>query len=180
MSALNCKEDQFKKDCRTISLKYEYPGYNGEIPWLVVSDLTVEEIYNKYGKEIKAYSPFVYMSREAFVPIVKSHSNDRKHQYHSVRRLDVYAYQDDIFERFHPEMVYEPFEEMDWDYLYQEINALPAVMKRRIYLRYFQNMKLVEIAVQEGVSKQAVAKSIERAVDLMREKLRKTRWNHSS
>ena len=90
----------------------------------------------------------------------------------------MYAYEDDIFERFHPEMVYEPFEEVDWEYLYQEISVLPATMKRRIYLRYFQNMKLVEIAVQEGVSKQAVGKSIERAIEILREKLRKTRYNH--
>jgi DNA-directed RNA polymerase specialized sigma subunit len=180
MSVQSNKDEQFKKDCRVVRLKYEYPGYTGETPWLVVSELTIEEIYTRYEKEIKLYSPFVYMSRETFVPIVKSHSNDRKHQYNSVRRLDAYAYEDDIFERFHPDVVYEPFEEADWEYLYREIDALPTVVKRRIYMRFFQDMKLIEIAVQDGVSKQAVSKSIDRAIELMRKKLRQTEYNRFS
>ena len=171
MSIQSNSAEQFKKDCRAVRLKHEYPGYTGEIPWLVVSDLTVDEIHSRYEKEIKAYSPFVYMSREVFVPIVKSHSNDRKHQYHAARDFDAYAYEDDIFERFHPEISYDPFEQEDWGYLHQEVDALPATMKRRICMRFFQDMKLIEIAAQEGVSIQAVSKSIERAIELMRKKL---------
>ncbi len=161
-------ENQFKKECKTISLKHEYPGYSGDIPWLIVSDLTVDEICIKYENEIKPYSPFIHMPRALFSPIRNSHSNDKKHRDRAVRWGDAYAYVDGEFEVFHPEIIYDPFAQPDWSFLHDAIESLPTNMKRRIYKKYFLEMSMVEIAFQEGVTTQAVSKSINNAIRLMR------------
>ena len=64
------KKEAFKRDCRIVNMKMEYPGYTGEIMWMVVSDLTEEEIISRYPVEIKPFLPFIYMTREMFEPVV--------------------------------------------------------------------------------------------------------------
>lgn len=164
-------EKQFKKECKTISLKHEYPGYSGDTPWLIVSDLTEEEIYIKYENEIKPYSPFIHMPCVLFAPIRNSRSNDKKHRDRAIRLGDTYAYVDGELEMFHPEIIYDPFKQPDWSFLYDAIESLPTNMKTRIHKKYFLEMSIVEIASQEGVTKQAVSKSIKNAIQLMRNTL---------
>ena len=36
--------DQFKEDCRVVSMANEYPGYVGEIKWIIFSSLAEEEL----------------------------------------------------------------------------------------------------------------------------------------
>lgn len=164
-------EKIFKKECKTIRLKHEYPGYSGDIPWLIVSNLTVDEIHIKYENEIKPYSPFIHMPSVLFGPIRKSHSNDKKHLDRANRWGDAYTYVDGEFEVFHPEIIYDPFEQPDWSFLYDAIDSLPTNMKRRIHKKYFLEMSITEIALQEGVTKQAVSKSINNAIQLLRNAL---------
>ena len=57
------KTEAFKRDCRVVNMKCEYPGYTGDIQWLVVSELTEEQIIATYPVEIKPYMPFIYMTR---------------------------------------------------------------------------------------------------------------------
>ena len=37
-------ELQFQEECEVINLKYEYDGYNGDISWAIISNLTEDEI----------------------------------------------------------------------------------------------------------------------------------------
>ena len=41
----------FKTDCRVLRMKHEYPGYTGDIAWIIVSDLTTEQITERYPEE---------------------------------------------------------------------------------------------------------------------------------
>lgn len=60
----NNRIDQFKLDCKIINLKYEYPGYKGDIRWAIVSELTEEELLAKYPEEIKKiYSVYLAFFR---------------------------------------------------------------------------------------------------------------------
>ena len=43
------RTEAFKRDCRIVNMKMEYPGYTGEIMWMVVSDLTEEETFHISG-----------------------------------------------------------------------------------------------------------------------------------
>ena len=38
-------ELQFQEECEVINLKYEYDGYNGDISWAIISNLTEDEIF---------------------------------------------------------------------------------------------------------------------------------------
>lgn len=50
---LTALDEQFKCDCKVINLSYEYPGYTGEEKWAIITDLTEEELIEKY-EEIQA------------------------------------------------------------------------------------------------------------------------------
>ena len=54
--------DQFKLDCKIINLKYEYTGYKDDVQWAIVTELSEEEILQKYPEEIKPYIPFIRLS----------------------------------------------------------------------------------------------------------------------
>ena len=158
------KTEAFKRDCRIINMKMEYPGYTDEIQWLIVSDLTETQIIETYPAEVKPYTPFIHMTREMFEPIVESDNNNRTYRRRSVLHEELYGYEDGIFERFHPQLVTNPFEEPDWTDLYAAIAKLPSVQQTRIQLWIFEGMTFVEIAKQEGTTKQAVQKSVSHAL----------------
>ena len=56
------RQEQFKKECRIINLRYEYYGYMGNEKWAIVSELTKQEIIKKFQKEIKGFTQFVLLS----------------------------------------------------------------------------------------------------------------------
>jgi hypothetical protein len=154
------RTEAFKRDCRIVNMKMEYPGYTGEIMWMVVSDLTEEEIIATYPVEIQPYMPFVYMTREMFAPIVESDNNERTYRRRSVLHEDLYGYEDGIFERFHPNLVSDPFDHPDWTELYKAIAKLSTIQQSRIRRWAFEGMSFVEIAEQDGTTKQAIHDSI--------------------
>jgi hypothetical protein len=138
---------------------------------MIISELSPEELSLRYGEEIERYSPFICIDKSLYEPIRKSHSNDDKFRKRSKKLQDRYAYEDDIFEVFHPELIHDPFSEPDWSYLYDAIDLLSDVQKRRVQKRYFKDMQVNEIAREEGSTRQAVSKSIRIALSTMREYL---------
>lgn len=54
-------ELQFQEECEVINLKYEYDGYNGDISWAIISNLTEDEILEKYRSIIGDYMPFIIL-----------------------------------------------------------------------------------------------------------------------
>lgn len=161
------RTEAFKRDCRIVNMKREYPGYTGEILWLVVSRLSEQQIEEMYTAEIKLFSPYIYMTEEAFAPIIDYKSNDRKNELRA-KKMDIYSYEDDIFEAYHPELIINPFEQEDWGELHEAIAMLPEVQRRRIIKRYFDDMSVVQIAEEEGSTRQAVNKSITAALQFLK------------
>ena len=53
------KTEAFKRDCRVVNMKCEYPGYTGDIQWMVVSELTEEQI-----EEIMVHNPARWLDYE--------------------------------------------------------------------------------------------------------------------
>jgi RNA polymerase sigma-70 factor (ECF subfamily) len=161
------RTEAFKRDCRIINMKKEYPGYTGEILWLVISRLSEKELKEEYPSEIKPFCPFIYMPEENFTPILEYRSNDRKHEIRA-QKMDAFAYEDEVFEARHPEMIINPFDQEDWSELHEALNLLPDVQRRRIIKRYFYEMSIMQIATEEGSSRQAVNKSILTALDFLK------------
>ena len=54
--------EQFTRECKLINLRYEYTGYTNDIQWAIVTELSEEEILQKYPEEIKQYIPFIKLS----------------------------------------------------------------------------------------------------------------------
>lgn len=165
------RTEAFKHDCRIVNMKKEYPGYTGEIMWMVVSDLTEEEIISRYPVEIKPYLPFIHMTREMFEPIIESDNNNRTYRRRSVLHEELYGYEDGIFERFHTQLITNPFDQPDWTYLYEAIATLPVVQQRRIRMWAFDEMSIVEIAKAEETTWMAIKFSIECALKNLKELL---------
>lgn len=49
------QKELFAKDCKLINLKYEYTGYIGQEKWAIVSELSEQELFEKYPDEVKKY-----------------------------------------------------------------------------------------------------------------------------
>ena len=158
----------FFEDCRVVSMKKEYPGYTGEIKWIVVSDLDEAYLNVLYPEEMKEHSPYVFMSRQEFRPIVESHSNDRKHEMRMTSSYDAFSYEDGIFETFHPELVVYPFDGFDYEEIHVAISKLSSPHRERITKKFFCGMTIIEIAAEEGTTKQAISKSINKSLVLLR------------
>ena len=164
----------FKRDCRVVNMKLEYPGYIEDIQWLIVSDLTEKQIMEMYPEEVKYYTPFIYMTREMFAPIVESDNNNRKYRRRAALHEDLFGYEDGIFERFHSELFSDPFDQPDWSDLHAAISKLSTSQQVRVHLWAFEGMSFVEIAKQEGVAKQTDQESVASALKKMKKYLTET------
>lgn len=78
MKGNNNKE--FKRDCRVIDLTYEYPRYTGNERYAIVTDLTEEELSDKYEDEISGYSPYLLLTRAMGVAMLMYQRNEDKYR----------------------------------------------------------------------------------------------------
>ena len=101
----NCDDYRrlFKGDYRVFNLRIEYPYYKGEEVWAVASLLSEKELREKYSEELAEYEPYLYLSAEMALPIVRFNSNNRKFALRNAKYGDLYPYEDGEFEKYHPE-----------------------------------------------------------------------------
>lgn len=158
-------EQAFKNECRVIDLKQEYMYYREETRWAIATDLSGGELRRKYDIIIKQYEPFVLLSMEHAIAMVKFHSNERKHSKRNAELGDAFGYDDGDIEKYHPELIDDPFNQgADMDYLYDALEHLHQSQRNRIVKHYIQGMSFVEIAAEENVTAQAVQQSIARSL----------------
>ena len=69
---------RFAEECKVIDLKYEYRGYTGEERYAIVSELSKEELKQKYPKLIQKYIPFVLLSVAQGAVIDDFNRNEKK------------------------------------------------------------------------------------------------------
>lgn len=74
------QKELFAKDCKLINLKYEYTGYIGQEKWAIVSELSEQELFEKYPDEVKKYIPFVLLSVEQGKAIQAYNRNEDKYR----------------------------------------------------------------------------------------------------
>ena len=82
------------------------------------TDLTENELKEKYGAIIAQYVPYVLLSMEHAITMVKYHSNNRKHSKRNAEHSDAFGYDDGELEKYHPELIDDPFgQSADMDFL---------------------------------------------------------------
>lgn len=158
-------ELQFQEECKVINLKYEYDGYNGDISWAIISNLSEDEILEKYRPIISDYMPFIVLT-PAFDEVRDEYRrNEKKFQMRAVRRHDFYNLEDGEIELHHAELVTDDLEESffkseEEQVLRKAIQQLKPIQKDRLIKYYFEGKSSRQIAKEEGVNYSKVEKSI--------------------
>lgn len=82
---ISALDEQFYIDCEVIETKYEYPQYTGVEKWIIITDLTEEELNSKYAEQIAPLRPYIILSRSFGEVRNDFRRNEKKHHMRSVR-----------------------------------------------------------------------------------------------
>lgn len=124
---VNKQVELFAQDCKLINLRYEYSGFTGTEKWAIITELSEEALWDKYPDVISRYTPFILLSMAQGEVISESHRNNDKYEKRSKRTIDVYGYEDDIFEQFHPKSIapfIDPFDKAEEEQIEEEKEKL--------------------------------------------------------
>lgn len=165
---ISALDEQFKNDCEVINLKYEYPGYTGTERWAIITNLSEEELNKRYAEQVAPYKPFIVLSASFGNVRDDYRRNEKKHEMRELRHGHAFDFSEGT-EEHHSEIATFNIED---EYLREEtyaelrtaIMALEDTQKKRIIKYFFDGKTYKQIAEEEGVSFQAVAKSIDNAV----------------
>lgn len=172
--------EEFKKFCKVLYLEREYPNHLGNADWLIISDLSEEEILERFSEIISKYIPYILLSQEQGKPILESIRNNHKHEMRSKRSTEPFNYDDELLPLFHSELLsfVDPLEEKDrliervkdenkLDELIEKVRKTLSLMKPiqrdRLIKNVVRGLSSRKIAKEEGVNYSTVDKSIKAA-----------------
>ena len=160
------------KDYELINLEVEYPGIQGGCRWAVATDMTYDELFAQYGPELEAYKPLLLIDKEQAEVFKEYNRNEEKHKKRATRCHDPRGYLEGM--EWCQRAVHLISSGLEMDdvlnsvYLKFAYQHLSITQRIRLTLYYFCEMSEEEIAKMEGVSQQAVHKSIVTAIERMR------------
>lgn len=172
--------EQFKKDCKLIYLDREYNGFIGSQKWAIITDLSEEELKQKYVAVLGKYIPYILLSKAQGEPILESNRNNHKHEMRSKRTTEPFDYDDELLPLFHSELLsfVDPLEEKDrlmervkdeneLDELIEKVRKTLSLMKPiqrdRLIKNVVRGLSSRKIAKEEGVNYSTIDKSIKAA-----------------
>ncbi len=160
--------EQFTRECKLINLRYEYEGYTNDIQWAIVTELSEEELFRKYPKEIKRYIPFVRLSVSQGEVFEESKRYENKCRMREKRTGCDFNIADN-FGNYHSELIVNNMEDElirkdEAKTLQAALNTLSKSSRERIYKFFFLGMNYSEIACIEGVGESSIRRSIENSV----------------
>ena len=138
-----------------INLRKHYPHYTEDI-FLEVSDEVYEAILFSIRQENNYKSRMYYHKAQYSLDCNDGIENDALHRTPS------------------PEEIF--MQKVSMEQLYKALNALPQPQARRVYERYINQKKNVEIARAEGVNETATRQSVLRAIQNLRKYYAKNGW----
>lgn len=139
-------------------------------------------MWDKYPDVISRYTPFILLSMAQGEVISESHRNNDKYEKRSKRTIDVYGYEDDIFEQFHPKSIapfIDPFDKAEEEQIEEEkeklrqlelskvrqaLSMLQPVQRERLLKSVLLGISSRKIAKEEGINYSSVDKSIAAAI----------------
>ena len=167
---LDVLKQRFQEECKVINMKYEYNGYTGNEQWAIISELTEDEILEKYLPLLSGYFPFIVLTPAFGEVRDEFRRNEKKHRMRYIRSVDSYNLEDGDIELYHPELISNDFERqffkrVEAQALHNAIALLKPIQKERLIKYYFEGKSTRLIAKDEGVSHQIVSKSISAALN---------------
>ena len=167
---LSALEEQFRQECLTISVSEEYPNYIGTEKWIIITDLSDEELIVRYESLIGEYSPYIKLTVEQGKAINLYRRNEDKHRKRR-KRYESLLPDCDGEDELHNNLTQEDFVSklVMRDYIRNLLDCIPSeIQRRRIALHYLCGFSAVEIAKMENVSSQAVDKSIHAGINFLK------------
>ena len=168
---LDVLKEAFQNECKVINLKYEYEEYSGKEQWAVISELTEEEILEKYKPLVQEYIPFLVLPPMYGEVRQQFRRNENKHYMRMVRG-HIYSLEEDL-EEHHLEAAVEDcaaqvFAKEQSRELWKAINSLNEIQRKRLIAYYFEGKTYREIADEEGVDHKAGVRSVAIALKNLR------------
>ena len=170
-------KEQNQREYKIIDLCSEYAGYEGEEKWAIVSELTAEELNNKYPDMVRAHSPYVLLSVAQGQVIDEFKRNENKHRMRQNLWGDNYNYDDGQSERFHPEFALPDYADEviamqqyveKCELLSVAMEELTMVQRRRVVKYFVENKSYRVIAKEENVTVSKIEKSIYGGLEKMK------------
>ena len=165
------------EDYTVVDLKKEYTDPVGGIQFVIISESSEQELLQRFGDEIKKYSPYVVTDEKYLRFLNLDYERQRAEAYRDSEYRTPYS----IGEKsnvgsvlFHNNMSLEEMVEIKEQYerIISIINRLPQKeQKRRIKKYLFDDKTQDEIALEEGVDQAAVCRSIQRAKENIKKML---------
>lgn len=137
---------------KKIILRTEYPWYNGD-DYIEVSD-EIAELFIQFKRNEKTHTEKLRYHK-AFYSLDEDNGTSK-----SI-----------LFVSESPDELYE--KKLTNEELYKAISLLPELQAKRIYALYFQDLTMTQIAEIEGVSHEAVRKSVEKSLTNLEKILKK-------
>lgn len=148
--------------------------------WLIISDLSEEQLQKRFSETLSKYIPYILLSNEQGEPILESIRNNHKHEMRSKRTTEPFNYDDELLPLFHSELLsfVDPLEEKDrliervkdenkLDELIEKVRKTLSLMKPiqrdRLIKNVVRGLSSRKIAKEEGVNYSTVDKSIKAA-----------------
>lgn len=164
---------------KVINLSYEYPGYTGEEKWAIITDLTEEELIEKYEEIISSYRPFIVLSSMFGSVRADFIRNEDKFSKRAKRSISIFDFSEET-EEYHPEIAANDLEEEAIsnemaEQVRDAIAQLKPIQRERLIKYFFEGKSLLQIAAEEGKSYSTVYESYQAALKKLKKIFENTR-----
>ena len=164
---MNALEIQFGEECTLLDMNDEYPGNIEEIRWIIMTDLTQEQLIAKYGSILQTYVPYQLCPHEMKKVVDDFKRNENKHLQRSRRSVDITELNPDSG-KFREQLSVNPFAEsparIRSSTIAREVrlalSRLTKTQQRRLTKRFLLGMKVRDIAREENRHHRAVEDAI--------------------
>lgn len=149
-----------------IDLAIEYPNLTGDEKYGVISDLSSEELKSEFGKDLAEYEPYLILNtgfQEARQNYIR---NERNTERRFTRFMDAFPYEEEVIEKYHPELINEDIiEKIIYKLELEEtLCFITETEKKRLIKYYCFKYTYQEIADDEGITAQAIQQSIKKTI----------------
>lgn len=172
---ISALDEQFYIECKVVATKYEYPRYTGIEKWIIITDLTEEELSDKYAEQIAPLKPYIILSRSFGEVRDEFLRNEDKHQKRAKRSVNIFDFSEDTEEHHTEIAVGSPEDDVINDEQAQILRAaiaqLKPVQRERLIKYFFYGKNLNQIAEEEGKAYSTVYESYESALKKLKKLL---------
>lgn len=166
-----------KMEYQAVNLEKEYGTEVDGCKYAVASRHSKVVMSEMYKDDLVKFEPYIYLTEAEYEVIYKFQLNENKYENRRIRKHDAFEFDEEITPVLHrrndfdEEMLQDPLniiietqDAVEWESMLKRIPAaldsLKEPYKTRIYKYFYKKKTILEIAEEEGISKQAVWSSI--------------------